>query len=37
MMPEGILDPLSEEDLRDLVAYLRSSRQVPLHVPADQP
>jgi putative heme-binding domain-containing protein len=30
MMPEGILEQLPEEDIRDLVAYLRSSRQVPL-------
>lgn len=30
MMPEGLLDQLSERDIRDLVAYLRSSRQVPL-------
>jgi putative heme-binding domain-containing protein len=29
MMPEGILDQLPEHDIRDLVAYLRSSSQVP--------
>jgi putative heme-binding domain-containing protein len=30
MMPEGLFDQLSDSDLRDLVAYLRASRQVPL-------
>jgi putative heme-binding domain-containing protein len=30
MMPDGLLDPLSEVDLRDLVGYLASPRQVPL-------
>jgi putative heme-binding domain-containing protein len=30
MMPEGQLDKLSFDELRDLVAYLRSPRQVPL-------
>ena len=30
MMPEGQLDKLSSDELRDLVAYLRSPRQVPL-------
>jgi putative heme-binding domain-containing protein len=30
MMPEGQLEKLSFEELRDLVAYLRSPRQVPL-------
>jgi putative heme-binding domain-containing protein len=30
MMPEGLLDQLSEADVRDLVAYLQSSQQVPL-------
>ncbi|NBP79241.1 hypothetical protein EBU58_00665 [bacterium] len=29
-MPEGLLDPLSDEEIRDLVAYLRSPVQVPL-------
>lgn len=29
MMPEGILDKLSAEDIRDLVAYLGSKGQVP--------
>jgi len=30
MMPEGLLTPLSETDVRDLIAYLRSPRQVAL-------
>ncbi len=30
MMPEGLLAKLPLEDVRDLVAYLRSSKQVPL-------
>jgi putative heme-binding domain-containing protein len=30
MMPEGQLDKLSFDELRDLIAYLRSPRQVPL-------
>jgi putative heme-binding domain-containing protein len=30
MMPDGLLLPLSGEDVRDLVAYLGSSRQVPV-------
>lgn len=30
MMPEGQLDKLSLDELRDLVAYLRAPRQVPL-------
>ena len=29
-MPEGLLDPLSAEEVRDLVAYLRHPVQVPL-------
>jgi putative membrane-bound dehydrogenase-like protein len=29
MMPEGIFDKLSQEEVRDLVAYLASTRQVP--------
>ncbi len=28
MMPEGLLEPLSDQEVRDLVAYLRSARQV---------
>ncbi len=34
MMPEGLLDNLSKDDVRDLVAYLQSPRQVPL--PSEQ-
>jgi putative heme-binding domain-containing protein len=34
LMPEGQLARLSDEDLRDLVAYLASPRQVPLPEPA---
>ena len=30
LMPEGQLDPLSEAEVRDLVAYLMSRSQVPL-------
>jgi len=30
MMPEGILDKLNEQEVRDLVAYLRGREQVPL-------
>ena len=30
MMPEGLLRELTDRDVRDLVAYLRSPRQVPL-------
>ena len=30
MMPEGLLAGLKEDDVRDLVAYLRSPRQVPM-------
>ena len=29
-MPEGLLDPLRPEEVRDLVAYLRHPVQVPL-------
>lgn len=28
MMPEGLLEPLNDQEVRDLVAYLRGSRQV---------
>jgi putative heme-binding domain-containing protein len=31
IMPEGLLEPLSEQEIRDLFAYLASSSQVPLH------
>ncbi|MEM7234829.1 MAG: dehydrogenase, partial [Planctomycetota bacterium] len=30
MMPEGLLKNLSNEDIRDLIAYLATSKQVPL-------
>jgi len=30
MMPEGLLDNFKEQDVRDLIAYLRSPKQVPL-------
>ena len=30
MMPDGLLQSLSEDDIRDLVAYLASPTQVPL-------
>ena len=30
MMPDGILDKLSEQEVKDLVAYLRGKQQVPL-------
>src|SRR5262249_24968577 len=30
MMPEGLLDALSKEEVRDLIAYLASPSQVPL-------
>jgi hypothetical protein len=33
MMPEGLVDVLSKEDIRDLIAYLRSPAQVPLANP----
>jgi hypothetical protein len=29
-MPEGLLDPLTPDEVRDLVAYLRHPTQVPL-------
>jgi putative membrane-bound dehydrogenase-like protein len=35
MMPEGLLDNLSKNDIRDLIAYLRSPRQVPLPSPEE--
>ena len=30
MMPEGLLKSFSNEEVRDLLAYLRTTRQVPL-------
>ncbi|HEX8913124.1 MAG TPA: PVC-type heme-binding CxxCH protein [Humisphaera sp.] len=35
MMPEGLLDALKPEELRDLVAYLRSPAQVPVMADPD--
>lgn len=32
MMPEGLLQPLSDNQVRDLIAYLMSSQQAPLPV-----
>ncbi|MEO6787619.1 MAG: family 16 glycoside hydrolase [Chthoniobacteraceae bacterium] len=34
MMPEGLLTPLSEDDVRDLFLYLRQKQQVPMLVTA---
>lgn len=36
MMPEGALDALSEADVRNLIAYLRSPKQVPLNAAQPQ-
>ncbi|MFT5474568.1 MAG: putative membrane-bound dehydrogenase-like protein [Kiritimatiellia bacterium] len=33
MMPEGLLKALSDDDIRDLIAYLRTTAQVPLLKP----
>jgi cytochrome c1 len=33
MMPEGLLKALSDEEVRDLIAYLRTTSQVPLPKP----
>jgi cytochrome c1 len=30
MMPEGLLEKLTNEEVRDLIAYLASAQQVPL-------
>jgi hypothetical protein len=30
MMPEGLLDPLNEQEIRDLLYYLSRPGQVPL-------
>jgi len=35
MMPEGLLAAMTENDIRDLIAYLRSSVQVPVYAGAD--
>jgi putative heme-binding domain-containing protein len=37
MMPEGLAQALSETELRDLIAYLRSPAQVPMPDDEDQP
>ena len=31
MMPEGLLKTLKDDEVRDLIAYLRTTAQVPLH------
>jgi hypothetical protein len=33
MMPEGLLKSLSNDEVRDLLAYLRTTAQVPLPKP----
>jgi putative heme-binding domain-containing protein len=33
MMPEGLLKTFSQDDVRDLIAYLRTTQQVPLPPP----
>jgi putative heme-binding domain-containing protein len=35
MMPEGLLDQLGEQEIRDLIAYLASPTQAPLHARKD--
>ena len=30
MMPEGLLKTLKDDEVRDLIAYLRTTKQVPL-------
>lgn len=37
MMPEGMLQKLSAEEVRDLLAYLRGPDQVPLPGNVDKP
>ena len=34
MMPEGQLESLSSQEIRDLFAYLAASQQVPVRAPA---
>ncbi len=36
MMPEGLLQAMTDEEVRDLVAYLKSAGQVPLPVTAEK-
>ena len=33
MMPEGLLKSLATDEVRDLLAYLRTTQQVPLSAP----
>jgi len=33
MMPEGLLQSLSNDEVRDLLAYLRTTAQIPLPKP----
>jgi putative heme-binding domain-containing protein len=35
-MPEGLLDPLAPDEIRDLIGYLRHPTQVPLPADSDQ-
>lgn len=35
LMPEGLLDNLTSDEVRDLIGYLRSPRQVPLPSPGE--
>jgi len=37
MMPDGLLLPLGEQDVRDLIMYLRQPAQVPLYATVDTP
>jgi putative heme-binding domain-containing protein len=30
MMPEGLLNPLQDKQILDLIAYMRTDKQVPL-------
>ena len=30
MMPEGLLNPLQDDQILDLIAYMRTEKQVPL-------
>jgi len=36
MMPEGLLQAITEDEVRDLVAYLKSPTQVPLPAGAEK-
>jgi putative heme-binding domain-containing protein len=37
MMPDGLLLPLSDQEVRDLIIYLRQPSQVPLYATAETP